>query len=48
MITCRDHDANCEVAELHDGTHALLARKSISVGDWLTVLPSDSDSDESE
>lgn len=41
----RADDANCEVGELPDGQMALVSRMSIKAGDWLTVAPSDNESD---
>ena len=46
--TFRSADANCEVVELKNGSGALIARRNIAVGDWLSVLPSDSDDDDDD
>jgi hypothetical protein len=36
------------VAELDDGSMALIARRAIYVGDWLTVLSSDNEDEDEE
>ena len=35
-----------QVAELKGGEMALVARRALSAGDWLTIAPSDSEEDE--
>jgi hypothetical protein len=39
----RSADPNCEIVEVDDGVMALMANRSISTGDWLTVAESSSD-----
>jgi hypothetical protein len=41
----RSEEANCEVCETEDGEGCLVALRNISCGDWLSIAPSDSDSD---
>lgn len=41
----RSDDPTCEIAWLEDGTGALIALKNLRAGDWLTVAPSDDESE---
>jgi hypothetical protein len=41
----RSEDPNCEIVWLKDGSGALCAVKDLQAGDWLTVAPSDSESE---
>ncbi len=41
-------DANCEVSELPNGEGCLRAIRAIKAGDFLAVLPSDSEEDEED
>lgn len=41
-------DANCEIAELCDGTHALVSRRVIAAGEFFTVAESEDDDDDDE
>jgi hypothetical protein len=45
----RSDKPNCEIVWLENGQGALVARKNINTGDWLTIAPSDDESvEESE
>ena len=44
----RSENANCEVCETDAGEGCLVALRNISCGEWLSIAPSDSDSDEDQ
>lgn len=44
----RSDDPTCEVGYLEDGSGCIIAVKDLSVGDWLTVAPSDSEEESDE
>ncbi len=43
----RSEDANCEVVFIGE-VGALVAKKTIKAGDWLSVCPSDDEDDEDD